>query len=731
MLSKIHKRGLRGIGQLTLPVMAFAFVATAMPVANAQMDSVTVTARAVEQEVRDIPVAITAISEETMDNYGVRNLQDIAALSPSLEITRISSGAGADISIRGISSSPGSIGIESSVAVVIDGVYYPQTRVIHEGLFDASQVAILKGPQSLYFGKNATAGVIAITTNDPGDELEILGKVSYEIETQRWLAEAVLSTPINDKIGIRLAITGTKMKKGYMENDAVDGSYLTIDRGLECGINCDFPVGFNFHDAPAPKSKHLPKQEMFGARLTLKGTPSDVFTYRIKGSITEDEVNNANITELFDCPTLNGVAHTNANPATGAADIPAVAYPLPNVNCEKDRITGQSIIPPDVAATSPDLNRFGGENGEKYKSYNVTGDFAFDFDQVHWQTMLNWHKQNVGWVIDCDSTNNTSCFASEYSSFENFSVESRAATKFDGPVNGVFGVYYQKTKRDWRQEVIFGAAQNTAVIDPADEFIAYDKISQSDGETISFYAELIWDITEELQLTGGARYIWENKDSFFTQPYVNPFFKGLSGPGFTSSLPLCASEEFGTAEGTDGCAPLFVEGRLLEDDSSFDDLIPEVTLRWQPNDDLTLWVAYKQGFKSGGFDNGSIDSALNADAIADITYQPEHVEGAEMGIKAQLMDGALRLEFDVYHYNFTDLQLNFFNSSTFAYRTLNAGGAKTTGAEIQLDWVPEGVEGLIINFALAYNNARYSTFAAPCYSGQSPEEGCPVQATAL
>ena len=93
--------------------------------------------------------------------------------------------------------------------------------------------------------------------------------------------------------------------------------------------------------------------------------------------------------------------------------------------------------------------------------------------------------------------------------------------------------------------------------------------------------------------------------------------------------------------GTDGCAPLFVEGRVLADDSSYDDLIPEVTLRWQPNDDLTLWVAYKQGFKSGGFDNGSIDSTLNASPIEDITYQPEHVEGGEFGIKASLLNNTM------------------------------------------------------------------------------------------
>jgi outer membrane receptor protein involved in Fe transport len=684
MTPKTYGRRPSGLAALTLGATALGLLATGITPAQAQMDTVTVQARAVEQEVRDIPVAITAISEESMDNYGIRNLKDIAAISPSVEINRISSGSGAEISIRGIASSPGSIGIEASVAVIIDGVYYPQSRVIHEGLFDASQVAILKGPQALYFGKNATAGVISITTNDPGDELEILGKVSYEVEAHRWLGEAVLSTPITDKFGIRLAVTGTKMNRGFMQNDAVDSIYTTTDAAT---------FESNSFAAPGPSSSWLPRQEMYGARLTLKGTPNDVFTYRIKGSIVDDKVNNASITEIFECAALNGIAHEVVGGAPS---------PLPDVNCAKDRITGQSTVPSEVAATSVDLNRFGGENGEQYKSYNITGDFMFDWDNIAWQSILNWHKQDVGWVIDCDQKNFVSCFASEYSEFEVFSVESRAATKWDSALNAVLGVYYQKTKRDWRQEVIFAGAQNTAVTDPANEFIAYDKISGSDGKTWSVYAELIWDITDQLQLTGGARYIWEKKDSFFTQPYVNPFFTGL-----------------------------FVEGRVLADDSAFDDLIPEVTLRYQPNDDLTFWVAYKQGFKSGGFDNGSIDSTLNADPIGDITYQPEHVEGGEFGVKAEFLDNTLKIEFDAYHYNFTDLQLNFFNSDTFAYRTLNAGSAKTTGAEIQIDWAPEAVEGLVLMASLAYNDARYGTFIAPCYSGQTPAQGCPVQAASL
>ncbi|MFN3233585.1 MAG: TonB-dependent receptor [Alphaproteobacteria bacterium] len=683
------------LGTSVAAVVSTAGIAPAM----AATETITVQARAIEQEIRDIPVAITAVNEQTMDDYGLKNIEDIAAFTPSLEIQRISSGSGSNISIRGISSSAGTIGIESSVAIIVDGVYFPQNRAINEGLFDTSQVAILKGPQALYFGKNATAGVISIQTNDPGDELEILGKIGYEIEAQQLTGEAVLSTPINDKWGIRLAVSGTKMWQGYIRNTAGPTTYTTLDaaNGFSATPRAN----------PAPASEWSPEEESFFGRLTIKGTPSDIFTFRLKASIADVKLNNANLTELYDCSALNGTPHVTVGPTAAIVDgmfVPAMQSPtpLPTVECDTDRASGQNPIPPDVAATSVDLDRFGGQLGEEYKSYIITGDFEFDLDKVYIQTILNWHQQRVGWVIDADGGGETQIFASEFSVFNNYSIESRAATKFDGPLNGVLGVYYQQTDRDFRQEVIFAGAENTAVTDPMDQFIAYDKLSGTDGETISVYGELIWDITQELQLTAGTRYIWEKKDSFFTQPYVNPAFLGL-----------------------------FVEGRVLADATSHDDLIPEATLRWQPNDNYTFFVAYKQGFKSGGFDNGSIDSTLNADPIEDITYQPETVEGFEGGMKADLLDNTLNLEIDFYYYKYDDLQLNFFNASTFAYRTLNAGGAKTKGVEFQANWAPQGIEGLILLASLAYNDAKYTTFSAPCYAGQSPEQGCILDPTVV
>ncbi|MDE0842041.1 MAG: TonB-dependent receptor plug domain-containing protein, partial [Porticoccaceae bacterium] len=156
-------------------------------VANAAvLEEIVVTARKREESVRNIPVAVTAVSQEQMEQYNLRGLEDVAELTPQVTIYRSSAGNAASINIRGIGPETTSIGVEQSVAVILDGAYYSQGRVINEGMFDSSQIEILKGPQALFFGKNATAGAINIRTNDPGEETEFIARTGYEFDNEEY-----------------------------------------------------------------------------------------------------------------------------------------------------------------------------------------------------------------------------------------------------------------------------------------------------------------------------------------------------------------------------------------------------------------------------------------------------------------------------------------------------------------------------------------------------------------
>lgn len=674
----------------------------------AEIEEIVVTARAGEESIRNIPVAITAVGEERMNQFGIESMMDLEAMTPQLSIGRATSGSGTSIAIRGISSPSTSIGIEQSVAVIIDGVYFPQGRTINEGLFDTNQVSVLKGPQALYFGKNATAGVISVNTNNPGDEFEASVRVNNEFESDDLTFEGIVSIPINDMIGLRLAVQTSEMDEGWIKNNAAAGgdAYGTID---------SFTGGLDYWDNPRA-TDYFPQEETTYVRLTAAGDLSDNLGYNVKVSYSNFEQAYSGGGELFDCSTLNGVAHTSqlAPVQPPGRQTPLyIPLPLPTVDCAFDGTRGWNDVPPDIAAVNPLLNQFGsGNSGEEYESLIVTGTFDWSLESMDITAILNYHEQETGWVGDQDGGEITSIFAAEENEFENYSAEFRAVTRFDQPVNFVFGAYYQDTNLKFDQDVIFAFVpipglgvfgprnSDPAIPNPHDEFTAYNKLSETDGTTESVYGEIIWDIADRWQLTAGARYIHEAKDSYFIQPYVHPFVTGLFIP-YDPANPATR----------------------VEFDQTFHDWIPEVTLRWEMTDDVTVYAAYKEGFKSGGFSNSAILSNLSPPGFFDFIFDPEENQGGEVGVKASLLDNSMLVTFEVFYYEFDDLQVDFFNSQQFAYVTENAGGSETYGGEFQAEWATP-IEGLTVMGSIGYLKSEYTSFENFCYVGQTPAEGC-------
>ena len=147
-------------------------------------------------------------------------------------------------------------------------------------------------------------------------------------------------------------------------------------------------------------------------------------------------------------------------------------------------------------------------------------------------------------------------------------------------------------------------------------------------------------------------------------------------------------------------------------------------MRWEATDELTFYAAYKEGFKSGGFSNSAILSNLSPPLVngepclhpnfggtclgaspgddivlSDFVFDPEQNKGGEIGVKASLFESSMLASFEVFYYEFRDLQVDFFNSQQFAFVTENAGGSETYGAELQVDWATP-IEGLTLSGAV-------------------------------
>jgi len=287
--SRVRVRGLAQVSALAV-VLGGLSVATPAVAQNAAAEEdqggiqdIVVTARKREESTQDVPVSVSVVDTETLQNRDITTLESIAAISPQFTIGRAPSGSGATLVLRGIGSNSTSIGLEQSVAVVVDGVYYGQGRTINEGFFDLNRVEMLKGPQALFFGKNATAGVVSMTTADPGNKTEFLVRGGYEFNADTAFGEGVISAPLSDQFGVRLAVRYSDSKGGLFRNLAGATTYSTTDRTTTA-----VPGVVTAHTAPAGPAKPDAAKD-FLARLTLKWTPSDATTVTLKASLSNDQ----------------------------------------------------------------------------------------------------------------------------------------------------------------------------------------------------------------------------------------------------------------------------------------------------------------------------------------------------------------------------------------------------------------------------------------------------------
>ena len=206
------KYALLGFSFLALSVSVFAQEAE-----NTGIEEIIVTARQQAESLQDVPVTVSVMSEVDLDRYNITSLTDAAKMVPNFRINAGGSGNGSNIYLRGIGSSSISAAFDQSVAINIDGVVVNRGRFIHNAYLDMSQIEVLKGPQSLYFGKSATAGVISIKTNDPTDEFEAEFGVGVETEHETTFFEGVISGPISENFLARLAF-GTSETDELREN---------------------------------------------------------------------------------------------------------------------------------------------------------------------------------------------------------------------------------------------------------------------------------------------------------------------------------------------------------------------------------------------------------------------------------------------------------------------------------------------------------------------------------
>lgn len=180
------------------------------------LEDIVVTAQRRSENLMDVPVAISAFSAQTLERSGITNIQSLQVATPTLVYTI--TGPYAQPFIRGVGSRLLQNGLDPSVATYVDGRYLSRQSSITLDLADIQRVEVLKGPQGVLFGRNASAGAIRIITNEVSDQSEGTFKIGYGNYNQ-LIAQAVANLPISDGFGIRVSGL-TNQRDGYAKNIA-------------------------------------------------------------------------------------------------------------------------------------------------------------------------------------------------------------------------------------------------------------------------------------------------------------------------------------------------------------------------------------------------------------------------------------------------------------------------------------------------------------------------------
>ena len=598
--------------------------------ANSGFQDIIVTARKNSENFMKVPVVMTAIDPSQIAQRNVVNLEDVARIVPQLTIAGSNgSPQGGFVAIRGVSAVESNPLGDQAVSFDIDGVQIAKSSVRLLSNIDMAGIEVLKGPQALFFGKNSPAGVVSIRTADPGSEFEAMARVGYEFEAREKKFEGMVSVPLTDDIGIRVAGFYYSMD-GWLKNVVRPGGYL------DAGLDRD------------------PKTEQFGGRITLKAQLSDKLSARLK-------VSAAKLNSVGIGATVQPVyCVTPGQTQTGIPD-----------DCRANGVVHQTGTGPNLHAFDPGF-RADGKPYSRQTQFLAGLEFNYDItDELSLASTTGYYYTKTPSAFNATADYLTAVPAYIPYRDSEFSQEIRLTSDYDSPVNFVAGAYFGRGTALAAAHTFFYAAEADSPFaalgcsrDAPCQLNNY--YFEQKSKAYSAFLQLRFKPIEQLAIDAGGRYTRETKrlsdvrDGFGTAP---PNALGI--PVGNDRLPVV----------------------LANDSQSWNDFSPEVSVSYFPTQNVTIFGSYKRGFLSGGFNPG-LTGFTDVDSIS---YDPQTIKGFEAGIKT-VIGGRLRLNLAAYTYRSDGLQLGNYVGTVLQIRNAGSSRVKGVEADFQYRTPIEGLE---------------------------------------
>jgi len=759
----IKTRSLLATSTATLALLA-------APAAYAQdnfEDEVIVTATKRQTTLQDTPVAVSVTSADVIEKAQILDIKDLQSVVPTFRVSQLQNSANTTLTIRGFGNGGNNIGIEPSVGLFIDGVYRSRAAAQIVDLPNLQRVEVLSGPQSTLFGKNASAGVVSVVTNEPSFDTEGYIEGGYGNYNLMY-AKGYISGAIGEDVAVSLG-GGLQKRDGY------------------------------FEEAPGTTGGQFNDLNRFNIRAQALWTPSDDFSARL----------------ILDRSTINENCCATTTAIVGASDIgiiSALGGTMPGIADPFEYITTVN------RATDNEINDQG-ISLQIDKDFDMLGGVSF--------TSISSFRQNER-IYSSDNDFTSLRLLDDVSddvAIDTFTQEFRLASTGSGPLSWLIGGYYFDESIDNVSGLEYGPdvrafvdALGTAGAslsgNPADSVligtevvlglpigtIFSDDVSireffTQENEALSLFANLDYEVTDRFTVSLGGAFVKDEKQvSIRTENndvFSNLTLQGADGtrvistglflngdaasgtPSFSQALgglPFSAANLASAQSGAFGAAaqgyvnaviaasagiaaspanpfnpflvfqtqPQFLEfpnsvedGRTKDDDFTY-----TVKAAYKLNDNINLYASTGTGFKATSW-NLTRNSrpfltdaaALSSAGLLPNNYipatgrnfgtrfaLPEETTVYELGMKARFGWGAFNIA--VFDQTIENFQSTIFDGVGFVLA--NAGGQSTQGVEFDASFTP--TDGLTLGVAGIIQDPVFDDFVGATVIPGSPED---------
>ncbi len=643
------------------------------------LDEVVVTAQKRAQSLSQVPIVVTAVSAQQLQDAGVRDIKDLQILTPGLVVTSTSNETVTTARIRGVGTVGDNPGLESSVGVVIDGVYRARNGVSFGDLGELERIEVLKGPQGTLFGKSTSAGVINIISAKPKFDFGAAGEATFGNYGQ-YGGSASVTGPLGDKLAGCLFFA-RRVRDGY--NDVVTGpGPRTIDQDFD--------------------------QDYYTVRGQLLATPTEKLDLRLIVDYTSRDENC--------CGAVQRVVGSSATSRNALINLTR---------------PGSSALVPDLDARTDYSNR---DTSQKIddKGVSLEANYVTPLGTITSVTGFRDWRARIGQDSDFTAADVTyrPTDGRNGVEFRTLSEEVRLSGQV-GRLNYVGGVFYanEELRRNdsflygsdyyaYFAQRVLGGAPALIGITPANFATGLgtaDQYNQND-ETVAVFTNDTFDITSKWDVTFGLRFTHDDKE--LTSRY---FTTGGSCRQAQSAFGgLAAAAGLATASAVTGGLCLTWENQAFDAYSGTvqtkaeDQFSGTLKTSYHFTRDLMGYLSYARGYKAGGFNlDRTQQTVVTATGpqfvpITNTSFSPERANSYEAGVKSQFFHRTLQVNATAFYQEFNQFQLNIFLGTTFTVKSMPR--VVTRGADLDFNWLTP-IEGLTMQGGLTYAETQFSNRA--------------------